>query len=124
MTTTEHTTPYPAEGSTQESPYSRPCGASSKEEIGVDVVPGDVLFVREWIDPERAIHQVEFIFRVSAPRITRLAPTVPDGDQIGADWLPLAAIASCRLYPLEMRQVLPVLAGATVPPAVYLGYGR
>ena len=92
-----------------------------REEIGVDVAPGDLLFVREWIDPTRTIHQVEFVFSATATRITRVASPVPDGDQVGIEWLPLSTVAGRRLYPLEIRTFLSNIAGGATPPPVYLG---
>lgn len=94
-----------------------------REEIGVDVDPGELLFVREWVNPARGIHQVEFVFRVSAPPVAQVTIRVPDGDQIGVEWIPLDAALDCRLYPVEMRTFLPALAGGKAPISADLGFG-
>ena len=95
-----------------------------REELGVDVSVGALLFVREWIDPDRSIHQVEFIYRCSSRTIQEIHSAVPDSDQVGVRWLPLNDIMDYRLYPLEMRDHLPRLAQGPRTGPVYLGFGR
>lgn len=41
-----------------------------QEELGIHVKIGELLFVREWLDAERYVHQIEFF--LSALRIQKL----------------------------------------------------
>lgn len=96
-----------------------------REELGIDVHVGALRFVREWLDPERAIHQIEFIFQCSTDeKIGAVQSDVPDGGQIGIEWLPIADLMRFHIYPLEMRQHLPKLRDGEARVPVYLGHGR
>lgn len=84
------------------------------EETTLDVTPGELLLIREYISNnhefaglEPETHQVEFIFVCQAGEITeaRMGDT-PDDDQIGVKWLPVAELMNHRLYPLSIRPLL------------------
>ena len=114
----------PGGGQLEREPLRQCLERECREELGVAVDIGAMLFVAEWIDPERAIHQVEFIFRCAAPLIGHITSVVPDSGQVAVEWLPLPAVMDCRLYHLEMRALLPVLARGVDPSPAYLGFSR
>lgn len=96
-----------------------------QEELGIDVKIGELMFVREWLDKERHVHQIEFIFECSSyTKIGAVHSAVPDGSQIGIEWLPIADILSHHIYPLEMREHLHNLVVGQTKTAVYLGSGK
>lgn len=106
-------------------PLDRTLQRECREEIGIDVQVGALRFVREWIDPERAIHQIECIFQCStAEKIGAVRSDVSDGGQIGVEWLPLADLMGFHIHPLEMRQYLAKLGDGNANIPVYLGHGR
>ncbi|QSO47346.1 NUDIX domain-containing protein [Alicyclobacillus mengziensis] len=98
--------------------FKREC----QEELGIDVKIGELMFVREWLDEERHVHQLEFIFECSSyTKIEAVHSVVPDGSQIGIEWLPIANILSHHIYPLEMREHLHNLVNGQTKIPVYLG---
>lgn len=84
------------------------------EEIAAEVEPGDLLFVRDYIarnhefaaeEPEA--HQLDLMFACAVPadyepRIGH----VPDNAQTGVRWLPLAELATARIYPAALREAI------------------
>lgn len=95
------------------------------EEIGVEVIVGDVVFVREYIgahhqdaQSENHVHLVEIIFRCSLPPgVIVKSGTLPDDDQVGIEWLPVAGLVNYPFYPLDLRAVL-----ASAPQSqIYIG---
>ncbi len=95
------------------------------EELGIEVNIGELIFVHEWIDEEKDVHQIEFIFECfPRGKITNIISEVPDGNQIGIEWLPISGIVNFRIYPLEMREELLKLAKGKINVPVYLGYGK
>lgn len=95
-----------------------------REELGIEVQVGDLAFVREWIDPTRNVHQIEFIFECSpCKRIEHVESQVPDGGQIGIEWLPIADLSRYCLYPLDMRELLQHRVTGRANAPVYLGSG-
>lgn len=101
-----------------------------EEEIGCTVIPGEIMFVRDYMgweyefaDIEGHIHQVELMFRCQIADGERpTETTIPDDLQIGYAWLPLAGLSGCRFYPMAMRGELVEAMRTTEPrPAKYLG---
>ncbi|MCX5973400.1 MAG: NUDIX domain-containing protein [Coprothermobacterota bacterium] len=98
-----------------------------REELGVGVEVGPLRHIREYIgaNHEFAVedadaHQVEFMFEcvLLADPFTS-EPILPDERQVGIAWLPLADLASYRLYPKELRAVL--AHGIDPDARIYLG---
>ena len=95
-----------------------------REEIAADVEVGELLFVRDYIARNHEFaatddaHQVEIMFacRVADDYVPQSGAN-PDPRQHGATWLPLAALATVRLYPAALKPLL--AARATTP--IYLG---
>ena len=96
-----------------------------QEELGIDVKIGELIFVREWLDAERNVHQIEFIFECSPyTKIEAVQSEIPDGCQIGIEWLPIVNILSYPIYPLEMRLHLHNFGERKGKIPVYLGCGK
>jgi len=97
------------------------------EELGVQVEVGRLRFVRDYIganhefsDEHPHIHQVEFLFECRLLGDPASAtPSNPDSRQVGVAWLPLAELASFRLYPKLLQKILQKDDGND--PLVYLG---
>ncbi|NMP24631.1 NUDIX domain-containing protein [Sulfobacillus harzensis] len=105
-------------------PLHRTLQRECREELGIDVHVGALRFVREWLDTERAVHQIEFIFQCSTDeKIGAVRSDIPDGGQIGIEWLPIADLMRFHLYPLEMRHHVPKLGYGEAKAPVYLGHG-
>ena len=115
----------PGGGQNPGEPLHRTVQRECREELGLDVHVGALRFVREWLEPERAIHQIELIFQCGTDeKIGAVQSDVPDGGQIGIEWLPVADLLRFQLYPLEMRRYLPRLGDGEAKVPVYLGHGR
>lgn len=96
-----------------------------QEELGIDVKIGELIFVREWIEKVRNVHQIEFIFECSPyMKIESVKSEIPDGNQIGIEWLPLTDIMNYHIYSLEMREQLQKLMHGHQGIPVYLGQGK
>ena len=109
-------------GETKEAALRREC----REELGVEVEVGDLLYVREYIGRNHTFssrhehfHQVESVF------VCRLEPgTEPRGgsgmdrNQLGVEWVPVAELARLEFYP---RAAIPCLDGSQRPRNLYLG---
>lgn len=75
---------------------------------------GVLRYVRDYIsanhefsheDPD--VHHVEFMFDCTLlGDLAEAQPTNPDDDQLGLVWLPVAELASFRLYPSRLRTLL------------------
>lgn len=84
------------------------------EEIGVEVIAGDLEIVREYMgrnhefaEWDGQVHQIEFMFRCSVKQGTVFPnPTNPDTAQIGFEWLPLRALHEHRVYPSVLKSVV------------------
>lgn len=84
------------------------------EEIGAEVQPHELLFIREYIgkNHEHAAfdyntHQVEYMFSctlLTEPDVNKA--TELDTDQIGIEWIPLTKIEEYRLYPRALGEKL------------------
>jgi 8-oxo-dGTP diphosphatase len=97
------------------------------EELGVPVRVGRLRYVRDYIsanhefsDEDPDVHRVDLIFECTLlGDLATAQPTNPDGDQLGLAWLPLAELATFRLYPSQLRALLDPGVGQDSP--VYLG---
>ena len=86
------------------------------EELGVPVRVGALRFVRDYISANHEFSQedagayhVELMFECKLLGDPASAqPSNPDTDQLDLAWLPLAKLASLRLYPRRLRELLPL----------------
>jgi len=77
------------------------------EEIGTEVVVGELLYVREYIGKNHefrkthhAFHQVENVFRCTLPNPAGIGPgTEHDKKQVGVEWIPLSELPNRRFLP-------------------------
>jgi len=85
-----------------------------REELGVDVRVGALLFVRDHIVANHdfsyvheAPHQVEHLFACEVPGdYEPSSGAEPDSAQIGVAWLGLEELRAARVYPSWLREVL------------------
>ncbi|OHD57008.1 MAG: hypothetical protein A2Y33_08765 [Spirochaetes bacterium GWF1_51_8] len=98
-----------------------------REEIGVTVLPGDLRYVRDYIERNhefshrnKDFHQVEFMFvcRIDGDNEPRTGH-IPDTWQNGVEWLDLDRIAEYALYPKILKELITPTGELTGP--VYLG---
>lgn len=103
-----------------------------REEIGVSVDVGDVLFVRDYIGlnhgrvaVDAEFHQVELFFACSlrddgdAQRVG--AGVAPDERQVGVEWVPLARLAKYNFRPKALLPLLHTFSAGGHRRPVYLG---
>jgi ADP-ribose pyrophosphatase YjhB (NUDIX family) len=93
------------------------------EEIGVDILIGDLLWIREYIGRNHEFaatdgkrHQIEFYF--SCRLVDGSVPTSGskmDEGQVGLEWVPLSDLSKVNVYPLDLRNEF------VAPSRVYLG---
>jgi 8-oxo-dGTP diphosphatase len=84
----------------------------TREEIGVALEPGPVLYVREYIgknhgfaEEHRHFHQVEIVFRCEIPAGVKFsAGADKDRRQVGVAWLELAKLADYRFFPAFLKK--------------------
>jgi 8-oxo-dGTP diphosphatase len=97
------------------------------EETGLEVRPGRLLFVRDYIarhhefaDEDGDAHQVELMFEceLATSKPPRLGEQ-PDDMQTGAEWVSLEALAGIRMYPRTVARLLE--AGVPEGGPAYLG---
>lgn len=97
------------------------------EEASVQVIPGDILFVRDYIaanhefaEEDGDAHQVEFMFRcVIKSGMVPETGTLKDQWQTGVAWIPLDSIEEYALYPGQLKEILKNGIPENYP--VYLG---
>ncbi|WP_053367856.1 NUDIX domain-containing protein [Bacillus sp. FJAT-27245] len=84
-----------------------------KEELGVEVEIGELLFVREYIGKNHELaayhshaHQTEFMFMCHVNQDTPFYGNSPDKGQIGTEWLPIKELLEYKLYPRALRNHL------------------
>ncbi|MDP8232903.1 MAG: NUDIX domain-containing protein [Candidatus Zophobacter franzmannii] len=84
------------------------------EEIGCDVDPGRLLYIREYLadnhefaEFDKGVHQIEFMFECSLVEgsIPKNGPEM-DPYQIGIEWLSLDDLMNHRLYPQTLRAII------------------
>jgi ADP-ribose pyrophosphatase YjhB (NUDIX family) len=83
----------------------------TREEIGVALEPGPVLYVREYIgknhtfaQAHRHFHQLEIVFRCTLP--TGAVPSAGaerDNRQVGVEWLELRQLGEARFFPAFLK---------------------
>lgn len=99
------------------------------EEAGIDVEPGEMLLMREYIGNSHEFastdahrHAIEHMFICRALGEPDPARAVePDEGQVGVEWLPLEQIEEYRLYPQSMRAALREYFLRGVPLPAYWG---
>ena len=76
------------------------------------IIPGELRYVRDYIAAnhefaasDKAFHQVELMFVCRYRRLRKNARRELDVRQVGTEWLPLAALTTARLYPLDPQKV-------------------
>lgn len=99
-----------------------------KEEVGVEVDVGRLLFVRDYIganhefsDKHADVHQIEFMFecKLRDAAAVPISGSRPDLDQVGVEWLPLKTLPESMLFPKVLRPLLGNVDEVTG--AVYMG---
>jgi ADP-ribose pyrophosphatase YjhB (NUDIX family) len=99
----------------------------TREELGVELEPGTVLYVREYIgknhgfaEEHKHFHQVEVVFRCELPPGAQpCAGAGRDNRQVGVAWLELAKFAECRFFPSFLKKC--VQAGDLAVTPLYWG---
>jgi NTP pyrophosphohydrolases including oxidative damage repair enzymes len=97
------------------------------EEISAVVEIGDILLIREYIGKHHEftewdldMHQIEFMFECSVSNEIELKNgMIPDGMQIGLEWLKIDNLNDYRIYPSVLKEVLGEYGKKT--DVVYLG---
>jgi 8-oxo-dGTP diphosphatase len=100
-----------------------------REEVGVDVEVGELLYVRDYIGrhheyaaTDGGVHALELMFACAVrPGQTPGTGTCPDGHQVGVAWLPVAGLDRYRLYPKALRPLIAGLGRGGRPECIYLG---
>src|SRR5690606_5229629 len=84
-----------------------------KEELGVEVEIGELLFVREYIGKNHELakyhshaHQTEFMFLCHLKAETDSKGSNPDKGQIGVEWLPIDSLLEYKLFPRALKTYL------------------
>jgi 8-oxo-dGTP diphosphatase len=97
-----------------------------REEVGVEVEVGEVLFVRDYIgrnhelaEAHHDVHQLELMFRcrLVGDGDARVG-AAPDVNQVAVEWLDLARLDEYDLFPRAMK---PLLAAIDEHRGRYLG---
>ena len=98
------------------------------EEIGVQVLVGDLLLVRDYISAHHEFasedadaHQVEFMFRCRIAEGEAHVGRIPDEWQTGVEWVPVSKLDDLSLYPAAIKESLQRIARGERPEACYLG---
>ncbi len=73
------------------------------EELGLEIIPKEVVFVIEGIHGER-FHRVDVVFLCEYVREIPDAVLHGDTNQIGYDWLDIETLISQPLYPSKLRR--------------------
>lgn len=89
------------------------------EEIGIEVKAKELAFVIEGVHGE-AFHRVDLVFLCEYMGELPEAPSHKDTNQVGWEWLDIAALNRSKLYPSKLRrQIMNLYEGK--PYKVYLG---
>jgi 8-oxo-dGTP diphosphatase len=101
-------------GETLEEALLREC----REEIGTEVRPGRLLFVREYIHSRHELaakgrdqHKIEFMFLCSLASDVR-KPRESDPDQVSAEWIKLERLPDLNVFPTALRHTGDLIAAA------------
>lgn len=99
------------------------------EETGRQIKIGELVHIREYIGRnhehssfDSEVHQIEYYFTCSQGKDEdkHKAPTNPDNDQIGIEWVEISDLLQYRVYPKELRRyIIKYYNGEQSP--VYLG---
>ncbi|MDL2238007.1 NUDIX domain-containing protein [Christensenellaceae bacterium OttesenSCG-928-K19] len=93
------------------------------EETGAKITVGDLVLVREYIDPHSLwgdIHQVEFFFQCELLSDVNLSvATQPDDLQVGLEWLSLDRLGDYRIYPEKLKEC--IQPNGCIKDCVYIG---
>ena len=88
-----------------------------REEIGAEVRPQRLLFVREYIHTRHELagkgrnqHKVEFMFKCSIEPSAEKA-SGPDPDQTSAEWVRLKQVPEINIFPTALRRVEELIEG-------------
>lgn len=85
------------------------------EEVGKDVVIGELLHIREYIGKNHEhssfdfnVHQVEYYFVCNLVNEMNnyKTPTNPDSHQVGIEWIQINDLLQYRIYPKEIRKYI------------------
>ncbi len=93
----------------------------AREEAGIEVIVGPLLYVHDFINPEDGCHKVEVYFRAT-PAGDLTPATTPRRDPriLEARWIALEAVRDLVLFPPEFSEMLPEdLAGDAEPRVRY-----
>lgn len=81
-----------------------------KEELGVEVEIGELIFVREYIGKNHELaayhshaHQTEFLFLCNTNQDIFINGIRPDKGQLGTEWLPINELLEYKLFPQALR---------------------
>ena len=74
-----------------------------REETGIDVRCGDLLFVIEGVHGED-FHRVDLVFNCEYLGLSANAELHGDNNQIGYEWLDLSVLNKLPLYPSKLRR--------------------
>lgn len=97
-------------GETLEDALRREC----REELGVEIEIGNVVYVREYLgwshdfcQRHREFHQLEVVFRCRLARGERVSGhVIGDRNQIGVRWVPLAELRTANFFPAKLRELI------------------
>ena len=120
----------PGGGQEERETLAQTVARECREEIGVEVEVGRLLFVRDYIPPEGGFsylskerHQVEHFFECRVPEGYRpIEGSVPDSNQVAVEWLDLEALSRVEVYPGWLVEVLRTGTLSSLP--VYWGDRR
>ncbi len=74
-----------------------------REETGIDVECGDLLFVIEGVHGEE-FHRIDLVFACKYSGLSENAQLHSDINQIGYEWLDLSVLNKLPLYPSKLRR--------------------
>jgi len=85
-----------------------------KEEAGIEVRVGDVMYIRDYIEDNHefagqkpSFHQVEIMFKCEILDGSEIGKgKLMDERQVGVSWLRLDELDQCRLFPAILKKVL------------------
>lgn len=100
----------PGGGQDYDEPLPETVRRECREEIGCDVIVGDLAVVRDYVQAnhefarfDRTFHQVDLVFHAQLAPGAQPCLNQPDDNQIGLRWIPLAELATGPLYPQALR---------------------
>lgn len=93
----------PGGGQESEELLSDAVGREVAEEIGIEVLPKELVFVIEGVHGEE-FHRVDFVFLCEYVGEVSGAELHQDTNQVGFDWLDIQALNHSKLYPSKLRR--------------------